>query len=82
MDLDQAVLRMPHKSNARMPAHANDPAARSKCRSSECVFEKAPLDAGLSVGEVCSEVPGLTFEAFQLLDRDFQLLRQVSYAAS
>ncbi|OQD84472.1 hypothetical protein PENSOL_c122G02298 [Penicillium solitum] len=36
MDLDQAVLRMPHKSNARMPAHANDPAARSKCRSSEC----------------------------------------------
>ena len=57
MDLNQGVLRIPHKSNARMPAHTNDPAARSKYRSPECVFEKAPLNTGLSVGEVCSEVP-------------------------
>lgn len=40
-----------------MPVYANDPATRSKCYSLECVFKKAPLNTGLSIGEVFSEVP-------------------------
>ena len=90
--LDQLVLRMAHKSYARIVDYANNPAARSKFCSPECVVGKAPLDAGLPVGEACSEVPGLAFAAFQLLARDFQLFDrafqlldlfgQMSYAAS
>ena len=92
MHFDQVVLRMSHKSYARIVEYTNNPAACSIFCSPECVVGKAPLDAGLPVGEACFEVPGLAFAAFQILARDFQppdrvfqlldLFRQMSYVVS